>query len=52
MVNKDKYTETNKLKLKASTKTASSLECGCANCDWLWGNGKNYCPYCQAPIRV
>jgi len=25
---------------------------GCGNCDWLWGNGKNYCPYCRNQIRV
>jgi RNA polymerase subunit RPABC4/transcription elongation factor Spt4 len=22
----------------------------CEKCDWLWGNGENYCPYCHETI--
>jgi hypothetical protein len=24
----------------------------CENCDWVWSNGQNYCPYCQNQIQM
>ena len=48
MLMQNKFTKRDKIINKPQTGDS----CSCKSSEWLWGNGKNYCPYCQKPIRV
>jgi hypothetical protein len=23
----------------------------CKSCEWVWGNGRNYCPFCETRLH-